>query len=85
LTQPSFAEQKLLNTLSKMRMGGNFTFCQGRLFCEHVDLSELPDLVPESEHGTTTPLYVYSKAQLEENIGAYKDAFAGRDHVIGFR
>ena len=63
----------------------------GRLHCEDVDLNDLPGLLAEGgEEGvdnglfSATPLYVYSRGQLEDNINAYKMAFRGRDHIIGF-
>lgn len=68
-----------------MIRSNNFSYSSGgTLFCESVDLSQLPTLIPESEYQTTTPFYVYSKSQIVENIRNYQDAFEGKSHVIGF-
>ena len=67
-----------------MNLSECFTYKGDTLYCESVDLSKLPDLAPASEHGVTTPLYVYSKQQILANIRGYKTSFAGRANVIGF-
>ena len=67
-----------------MNKSNSFTYKDGALFCESVKLSELPDLIPKSEYGVTTPIYVYSKKQLIENIRAYKNGFGDRKNLVGF-
>ncbi len=62
----------------------HFRYCKERLFCESVDLANLPSMLPASEYHVTTPVYVYSRTQLEDNINSYKNAFQKRDHIIGF-
>ena len=57
----------------------------GYLQCESVCLSKLPDLIPENpETRTKTPLYVYSKKQLLENISGYRKSFQDRPNIIGY-
>ena len=51
-----------------------FEYKDGSLYCEDVDLAELPE-----EFGT--PLYVYSRNQLVDNFQAIDQALAGTDHV----
>ena len=54
--------------------------------CLQVDLSRLPSRLPKAEEDedSATPLYVYSRAQIESNIDSYLSAFVGRDHIVGF-
>jgi diaminopimelate decarboxylase len=51
------------------------THVDGRLMCESVPLDELA-----RAHGT--PLYVYSRAALEQAFQAYETALAGSPHLI---
>ena len=53
----------------------HFHAVDGTLFCEGVALETLAD-----RHGT--PLYVYSRAAIEEAFSAYQTALAGHDHLI---
>ena len=53
----------------------HFHAVDGTLFCEGVALETLAD-----QHGT--PLYVYSRAAIEEAFSAYQTALAGHDHLI---
>ena len=53
----------------------HFHAVDGTLFCEGVALETLAD-----RHGT--PLYVYSRAAIEEALSAYQTALAGHDHLI---
>lgn len=53
----------------------HFHAVNGTLFCEGVALETLAE-----RHGT--PLYVYSKAAIEEAFSAYQTALAGHDHLI---
>lgn len=53
----------------------HFNAVDGTLFCEGVALETLAD-----QHGT--PLYVYSRAAIEEAFSAYQTALAGHDHLI---
>ena len=51
-----------------------FEYKEGSLYCEEVELAELPE-----EFGT--PLYVYSRNQLVDNFRAIDQALTGTDHV----
>lgn len=53
----------------------HFTYRNGRLCAEDVDLAEIA-----RAHGT--PCYVYSRATLERHWHAFDSAFAGRDHLV---
>ena len=53
----------------------HFTYRNGRLFAEDVDLSALA-------HTHGTPCYVYSRATLERHWHAFDRAFAGHDHLV---
>lgn len=53
----------------------HFTYRNGRLCAEDVDLAEIA-----RTHGT--PCYVYSRATLERHWHAFDCAFAGRDHLV---
>ncbi len=53
----------------------HFTYRNGRLFAEDVDLAAIADT-----HGT--PCYVYSRATLERHWHAFDRAFAGHDHLV---
>lgn len=52
-----------------------FTYRDGRLFCEEVDLAELA-----RTHGT--PCYVYSRRTLERHWRAFDRALEGCDHLV---
>jgi len=52
-----------------------FTYKNGRLFAEDVDLAELA-----RSHGT--PLYVYSRATLERHWKAFDEALGSRRHLV---
>ena len=63
----------------------HFHYKGDELFCEDVPLSFLPSGIADPEkYDSGTPVYVYSSAQLTENVRSYKDAFADRKHIIGF-
>jgi diaminopimelate decarboxylase len=49
----------------------------GALHCEGVPLAQLAE-----RHGT--PLYVYSRTAIRERYAQFREAFAGRDHLICF-
>ncbi len=53
----------------------HFTYRNGRLFAEDVDLSAIA-------HAHGTPCYVYSRATLERHWHAFDRAFAGHDHLV---
>lgn len=53
----------------------HFTYRNGRLCAEDVDLAEIA-----RTHGT--PCYVYSRATLERHWHAFDRAFVGRDHLV---
>ncbi len=53
----------------------SFHYAQGRLLVEQVDLAELAEI-----HGT--PLYVYSRATLEQHWRAFDAALSGHPHLI---
>jgi diaminopimelate decarboxylase len=52
-----------------------FDYRNGELFAEDVSLNTIAEA-----HGT--PTYVYSRAYLEQRFLAYKNALAGRDHLV---
>lgn len=52
-----------------------FSRRDGQLYCEQLSLNDLADA-----YGT--PLYVYSRAAIEQAFKAYQDALVGRDHLI---
>jgi len=52
-----------------------FGYVDGRLCADNLPLSALA-----AQFGT--PLYVYSRARIEENWRAYADALSGRSHLI---
>ena len=54
---------------------GDFDLRDGELHAESVPVSEIA-----AQHGT--PTYVYSRAALERNFGAYRDALAGVDSLV---
>eukprot|EP00095_Tigriopus_kingsejongensis_P009119 maker-scaffold595_size129005-snap-gene-0.16 protein:Tk09119 transcript:maker-scaffold595_size129005-snap-gene-0.16-mRNA-1 annotation:"hypothetical protein DAPPUDRAFT_316211" len=63
----------------------NFHYIGHKLFCENLDLSRLAGLVPKSEcNEAGTPMYVYSKQQIMDNINAYKESFSDRNNIVGF-
>jgi diaminopimelate decarboxylase len=53
----------------------SFPRVRGRLHCEGVALEDIA-----REHGT--PVYVYSRAGIEEAHARYRDALAGRDSLL---
>jgi len=53
----------------------SFTYRKDRLYVEDVPLSSIAET-----HGT--PCYVYSRARIEANYSAYRDAFGARKHQI---
>ena len=53
----------------------HFTYRNGRLFAEDVDLSAIA-------HAHVTPCYVYSRSPLERHWHAFDRAFAGHDHLV---
>ncbi|MFT4585179.1 MAG: diaminopimelate decarboxylase [Gammaproteobacteria bacterium] len=53
----------------------SFAYKEGRLHVEEVELSTIAEA-----HGT--PCYVYSRAVIEANFRAYRDAFGDRRHQI---
>ncbi len=55
----------------------HFSYRSGQLYCENVAVQKLAE-----EHGT--PLYVYSRATLEERYQALKKAFAELSPLIAF-
>ena len=68
-----------------------FRYVGDRLRCEDVDLGRLVSWLGQEDDddggdgsATATPLYVYSKRRLLHNVTSYKEAFRGRDHIIGF-
>jgi diaminopimelate decarboxylase len=52
-----------------------FNYTNGKLYAEGVSLQELAD-----NYGT--PAYVYSRAALEHNFLAYKNALTNDKHLI---
>ncbi len=52
-----------------------FHYQDGRLFAEGVALADIAAAVG-------TPVYVYSRAMIEECWHAYDEAFSGRDHLV---
>lgn len=50
----------------------------GFMTCESVRIRDIQDALE------TSPVYVYSKAQLESNYKAYEEALSGLDSIIGF-
>jgi len=52
-----------------------FTFQNGRLFCEEIDIDALA-----TQHAT--PFYLYSRRTLRESYFAIETAFAGHPHTI---
>jgi diaminopimelate decarboxylase len=52
-----------------------FTYRNGELFAEDVAVSNLAE-----RYGT--PLYIYSRAHIEQRFRAYAEALAGRDHLV---
>ena len=54
---------------------GSFSYKSGELFAEAVAVQQLADT-----HGT--PLYIYSRAQLEHNYNAWKQALQGITHKV---
>ena len=55
----------------------SFQRIDGELYAEHVTLNALAQ-----QHGT--PLYVYSRAQLEQNYRAFDQAFSFIEHQVCF-
>ena len=55
----------------------HFTYKDGRLHCEDVDLNRIADEVG-------TPCYVYSSATLVRHAGVIASAFEGQDCLIAF-
>ncbi len=53
----------------------HFTYRNGRLFAEDVDLTAIA-------HAHGTPCYVYSRATLERHWHAFDSAFADHDHLV---
>jgi diaminopimelate decarboxylase len=53
----------------------DFDYRNGELFAEDVSLADIAERF-------STPTYVYSRAGLERNFLAYRDALAGTDHLI---
>jgi diaminopimelate decarboxylase len=53
----------------------DFDYHNGELFAEDVSLANIAE-------GFGTPTYVYSRASLERNFLAYRDALAGTDHLV---
>ena len=53
----------------------HFTYRNGRLFAEDVDLTAIA-------HAHGTPCYVYSRATLERHWHAFDRAFANHDHLV---
>ena len=52
-----------------------FTYRHGELFAEDVAVAALAE-----RYGT--PLYIYSRAHIEQRFRAYDEALAGRDHLV---
>jgi diaminopimelate decarboxylase len=53
----------------------DFDYRNGELFAEELPLADIAERFG-------TPTYVYSRASLERNFLAYRDALAGTDHLI---
>ncbi len=53
----------------------SFTYRNGELFAEDVAVAALAERFG-------TPLYVYSRAHIEQRFRAYDEALAGRDHLV---
>jgi len=53
----------------------HFPYRSGRLFCESVPAEKIAA-------GTGTPVYVYSRAAIERNLGRFEQAFAGHPHTV---
>lgn len=51
---------------------------KGFMMCESVRIREIQDALE------TSPVYIYSKAQLVNNFNAYKQALAGLDSIVGY-
>jgi diaminopimelate decarboxylase len=54
-----------------------FEYRNGELCCESTSLRTIADAVG-------TPAYVYSRATLLDNLGAYARAFAGQPHLVAY-
>lgn len=52
-----------------------FSYCDGELFAEDVAVRVIAEDVG-------TPVYVYSRAQIEQQWLAYDEAFYGRNHLV---
>lgn len=50
----------------------------GYMTCESVRIRDIQDALD------TSPVYVYSKSQIENNFCAYKEALSGLDSIIGY-
>ncbi|MFP4686736.1 MAG: diaminopimelate decarboxylase [bacterium] len=63
--------------LSEDKLPAGFEFIENRLFCEGCSVEKLAD-----KYGT--PLYIYSRNHFLERLKEFKQALAGRDHMICF-
>lgn len=51
---------------------------EGYMTCESVRIRDIQDSLE------TSPVYIYSKAQIESNYKAYQEALTGLDSIIGY-
>lgn len=51
---------------------------EGYMTCESVRIRDIQDALD------TSPVYIYSKKQIENNFNAYREALSGLDSIVGY-